>query len=327
VHLTTSPVDWYTARAGGIVAYVLLTAVVVLGLTMAGRKRMKVWPRFAVEDVHRFGGLLVGTFVGIHVVAIAIDSFLPFSIGSIVVPFVSRYRPLWVALGIVAAELLLALAVANHYRSRLVSYRFWRRTHYLNFGVWTAATLHGLGSGTDRSTWWLLTIMTLSVAAVSGATALRILRFRPPARPRLAYTPFAAAALGAAVVIALGLGPLRFHPKLWNAPRFRDALTGQIVQNFGPTRGVLSLAGNGDGTQHVLVRADLLISPQKILATSFQMEYLPSGLRCVGQVTSTQNLSFNARCRMPSGEPRFVTASWQPSQSTQLVGGILDVRA
>lgn len=327
MHLTTSPVDWYAARAGGIAAYVLLSAVVVLGLTMSGRKRLKIWPRFAVEDVHRFGGLLVGTFVGIHVLAIAIDSFLPFSIGSMVVPFVSRYRPFWVALGIVAAELLLALAVANHYRNRLISHSFWRRTHYLNFVVWTAATLHGLGSGTDRSTWWLLTITTVSVAAVCGATTLRILRFRPPPRPRLTYAPFAAAALGAVVVIALGLGPLRFHPKTWNAPSFRDALTGQIVQNFGPTRGILSLAGNGDGAQHVLVRADLLISPQKILATSFQMEYLPSGLRCIGRVISTQNLSFNARCRMPSGERRLVTASWQPSQSTELLGGVLAVRA
>jgi sulfoxide reductase heme-binding subunit YedZ len=321
VHLTTNPIDWYAARAGGVVAYVLLTAVVVLGLTMAGKKKLRVWPRFAVEDVHRFGGLLVGTFVSIHVLAIAIDAFLPFSLQSIIVPFISVYRPIWVGLGIVAAELLLALAVANHYRNKLVSYKFWRRTHYLNFVVWTAVTLHLLGSGTDRSTWWLLGITTVAVAAVAGATALRVTKFRP------SYAPLVAGGVGAVVVLALGLGPLRFHARPWNASTFHDSLNGQIVQNFGPTRGVLSLAASGTGGQNVLVRADLLITPRKILSTSFQMEYLPSGLVCKGKVTATHGMSFNARCRTSKGDRRVVTASWQPGETSQLQGGVLDVRA
>src|SRR5438034_8370845 len=119
MHLTSSPIDWYAARAGGIAAYLLLSAVVALGATMARRSKPEGWPRFALEDVHRFGGLLVGTFVTIHVVAIAIDSYLPFTLAQVVVPFTDRYRPLWVGLGIVAAELLLALAVTNRYRQRL----------------------------------------------------------------------------------------------------------------------------------------------------------------------------------------------------------------
>src|SRR5205085_1060045 len=112
--------------------YVLLSAVVVLGLSMAGRVGLTRWPRFAIEEVHRAGGLLVGAFVVVHVATVAIDSFLPFSVVELVVPGVSSYRPLWVALGIVAAELLLALAFTNHYRTRLVSYERWRKIHYLN---------------------------------------------------------------------------------------------------------------------------------------------------------------------------------------------------
>src|SRR5439155_14684712 len=119
VHLTSSPVDWYAARAAGVVAYVLLTAVVLIGIAMAGKVRMRRWPRFAIEDVHRFGGLLIGTFVGLHVLTVAIDSFTRFSIAQLLVPFAASYRPLWTALGIVAAELLVALAVTNRYRSRL----------------------------------------------------------------------------------------------------------------------------------------------------------------------------------------------------------------
>ena len=80
MHLTSSPVDWYAARAGGIVAYVLLSVNVALGLAMTGKKSMKHWPRFALEDVHRFTGLLTGTFVVVHIVAVAIDAYLPFSL-------------------------------------------------------------------------------------------------------------------------------------------------------------------------------------------------------------------------------------------------------
>ena len=128
MHLTSSPVDWYAARAAGIVAYLMLTAVVTLGIAMAGRapgRRWQRWPMFAVEDVHRVGGLLVGSFIALHVVTIAIDSFLPFSLGQLAIPLTAGYRPIWTALGIVAAELLLALAVTNHYRRRIPR-RLWR---------------------------------------------------------------------------------------------------------------------------------------------------------------------------------------------------------
>ena len=322
MHLTTSSVDWYAARAAGVVAYVVLTLVVVLGLTLAGRKKLKIWPRFAVEDVHRFGGLLLGSFLAIHVVAIAIDAYLPFSLASLIVPLVSTYRPFWVALGIVAAELLLALAIANHYRRRL-SYRFWRRAHYLNFVVWIAATVHGLATGTDRSSWWFLAITAAGVALVSGSIVLRILRFRPA--PSLRYAPIAAAAGSAVLVLALGLGAFRAHARTWNAASFSETLQGQVQQNLGTDRGLISLAGNGSGSQPVLVRADLLIGTEGLLSTVFQMEYLPSGLSCRGHVTDVQNAGFSATCQTASGLRRSVKASWELGDSTAIDGGTISV--
>ena len=146
MHLTTSPLDWYAARAAGIAAYLILTVVVTLGMTMAGRRPLKRWPRFALEDVHRFGGLLAGSFVAIHVVTIALDAYLPFSLSAILVPFVARYRTLYTALGVVAAELLLALAITNRYRDRL-PYTFWRRAHYLNLAVGRRPRSTGSGAG------------------------------------------------------------------------------------------------------------------------------------------------------------------------------------
>ena len=60
-------VAWYVARTGGILGFALLTASAVLGVTLAGRPRLARWPRFAVEDVHRFAGMLAGVFIWLHV--------------------------------------------------------------------------------------------------------------------------------------------------------------------------------------------------------------------------------------------------------------------
>ena len=323
MHLTSNPVDWYAARAAGITAYLLLSGVVLLGLTMAARKTFARWPRFTVEDIHRFGGLLVGTFVGIHVVTVAVDSWLPFSVQSLVVPFISAYRPLWVGLGIAAAELLIALAVTNHYRRRL-PYTFWRRAHYANFAVWGAATVHGIGSGTDRSAPWALAMYATSVAAVSAAIVWRA------ARNRLGSWTAPAAGLAALaatlLVVGLGTGPLRFTPRPWNAVSFSERLTGHVSQLNGVSRGIVSMAGAGKGRQNVLVRADLLIAPNKLLKTSFQMEYLPSGELCTGTVTTVHPTGFAAVCRLRTGERRTINAEWQAGDSAELSGGTITAK-
>ena len=326
MHLTSSPVDWYAARAGGVVAYVLLTSVVLLGLSMSSRQRLERWPRFALQDVHRFAGLLAGTFIVLHVGTIAIDSYLPFSIPALVVPFTSSYRPLWVGLGIVAAELLLALAITNRMRLRhRMAYDPWRRAHYLNFAVWGAATLHGLGSGTDRSAPWLLAIDLVAVTAVLTMTTWRVLRHRPTTPAFAPAIPAAVGATGALLLLALSLGPLHAHRRPWNSARFTDTLNGQIARQNGNTRGIVSLAGTGSGEQRVLVRADLLIAPDRLLSTEFQLEYLPSGTTCRGSVTriDSDGLGFRARCRMPDGRARAITARWLDGEGTTLQGGTL----
>ena len=169
---------WYVARAGGMLSFVLLTASVVLGLLLSNKASLKRWPRFALEDVHRFVGLLAGGFILIHVGALLVDSYLPFSLANVLVPGTAPYRPLAVAAGVISAELLAALALANRYRKSL-SYRFWRRTHYLNFAVWILAFVHGLTAGTDTGSGWALAMYLVAASLVAGLTAGRIVAPEP----------------------------------------------------------------------------------------------------------------------------------------------------
>jgi hypothetical protein len=130
-------------------------------------------PRFAVEDVHRFLTILTGVFLGIHVGALLLDTYTPFSLTQVLVPFASDYRPLATAVGVVALELLLAVALTNAVRGR-IPYPLWRRAHYLTFGVWGAATLHGILAGSDRVEPWFVFMYTAAVASVAFAAAARL---------------------------------------------------------------------------------------------------------------------------------------------------------
>jgi sulfoxide reductase heme-binding subunit YedZ len=170
---------WYIARAGGIVAYALLTASVIVGLLLSGRSPSKRWPKFALEDVHRFLGILAGIFIVVHAFGLLIDNYLPFSITDLVVPGAASYRSFWTALGVVSAELLGALAITNHYRRR-IPHALWRKAHRLNFAVWVLALFHGIFAGTDTGSAWAITLYGLSAATVAGLTYVRIDRALAP---------------------------------------------------------------------------------------------------------------------------------------------------
>jgi sulfoxide reductase heme-binding subunit YedZ len=324
VHLTSNPIAWYAARGAGVSAYVLLSAVIVVGLLLAGRATILPRPRIAVVDLHRFGGMLISLFIVIHVAAIGIDSYLPFSVSDLLVPFVSKVRPLWMGLGIVAAELLLALGVTNALvRRKKVPYRIWRMLHYGNWGVWVLATVHSVGVGTDRSTPWLMATTAACAASVAAAAAWRTMR-RSASWHGLAG---GAAVVCAALTTGATLGPLAVVTRAWDGATFNDQLTGTIQNQSGGSRGLISLAGDGTGDQRVFVRVDLLLTPSGTKSTSLQVEYLTSGNHCVGEVTSiaSDGFGFTGTCTLPGGQPerRTITGKWDGTNTgSELVGTI-----
>jgi methionine sulfoxide reductase heme-binding subunit len=202
--LVASTTAWYAARAGGMVAFALLTVGVLLGLALSGRARLKDWPRFALEDVHRFVGLLAGTFVAIHVGVLLFQSYVPFSLTDLVIPFAASWKPLPTAIGVIAMELMVALALTNRYRREL-PYVFWRRAHYANFAVWAFALVHGIASGTDTSTAWGAATYALAGGAVAGMTVWRVASRRALEPWALRLWPGTAALVTAELLVAVAL--------------------------------------------------------------------------------------------------------------------------
>ena len=166
--MTDTPALWYLSRGSGVVTLVLLTVTVVLGITTSARWATAHWPRFVVVGLHRNLSLLAVAFLGLHITTTVVDGYVPIRRLDVVVPFVSAYKPLWLGLGAIAFDLLAAVLVTSLLRSRL-SQPVWRAVHWLAYGCWPVAVVHGLGIGSDSRQAWLLLIDSLAVVAVVAA--------------------------------------------------------------------------------------------------------------------------------------------------------------
>jgi Ferric reductase like transmembrane component len=189
---------WFLTRGTGAVSLVLLTIVVALGIANVRRTRVGEMPRFVLELVHRNVALLAVSFVVVHIVTTLLDSFAPITLLDVVIPFRSAYRPLWLGFGTVAFDLLIAIVVTSLARRRL-GYGAWRATHWLAYASWPVALIHGLGTGTDAKTHWMLLMTAGCVAVVLTAVAFRVSEGWPT------HLATRLSAIGAAALLPLGL--------------------------------------------------------------------------------------------------------------------------
>lgn len=173
IAVTSSQAIWYLARGTGAVSLLLLTTVTVLGILNVVRWSPPATPRFVLQRIHRNVSLLAVVFIVIHIVTVVVDGFAPIRWIDTVVPFRSAYRPLWLGLGAVAFDLLIAVIVTSLLRGRL-GYRTWRAVHWMAYGLWAVAVFHGLGIGSDSKQLWMLALVVVSVGAVAVATIWRV---------------------------------------------------------------------------------------------------------------------------------------------------------
>ena len=180
-------VTWDVARAGGFTAYVLLTLAVAVGLMLSAQLQSPSrWPRLLNSELHNFLTLLSAIFVVIHVLAVWVDPFTHFGWNELFIPFASHYRPEWMALGIVALYLGIAIGISTWLRPR-ISYTWWRRLHVLTLGVYALATVHGIATGSDTQTWWGLGIYFVSIILVGALFCWRL--FAPSKRKHMPAQP------------------------------------------------------------------------------------------------------------------------------------------
>ncbi|MFF3890093.1 ferric reductase-like transmembrane domain-containing protein [Streptomyces sp. NPDC001914] len=205
--LTGSPL-WYASRSGGTLALVLLTGTVVLGIASGGRSAPGRTGKFEIGLMHRNLSLLTMVFLAVHVVTAVLDPFVHLGWAVTVVPFGASYRPLWLGLGTVAVDVLLAVLVTSAARLRL-GVRRWKAVHWLAYAAWPLALFHGIATGTDTRLPVQLWLYAVCLASVVAAVWWRLAK----AGPGRVFGRLVGAAVAAAVPLLLtaflATGPLQ----------------------------------------------------------------------------------------------------------------------
>jgi methionine sulfoxide reductase heme-binding subunit len=179
---------WYVARAGGLMAWVLVAVSVLWGLMLStkvlGRRVRPNW----ILDLHRFVGALAVVFTGVHVAGLVLDSYVSFGPTELLVPFASAWRPAAVAWGVVALYLLVAIELTSLARRRL-SKRVWHAVHLASFPLFAMGTVHALTAGSDTGTPWFRLVASAAAMAVVGLTVVRVRQATRPPAPRIPSLP------------------------------------------------------------------------------------------------------------------------------------------
>ena len=175
------PSLWYANRASGFILLALLTLATTAGILAGIAPGSVTWPRAATQALHRNVGLLSMIFLLVHIGTAVADEFVDIRWWHSVVPFAGPYERVWLGLGVVAFDLLLAVVLTSLARRRM-GHRVWRGVHLLAYAAWLLGALHGLGIGTDAQTRWGLAITAASALVVAAAVGARLVSLRsgPP---------------------------------------------------------------------------------------------------------------------------------------------------
>ena len=172
--MTHDPTFWILARVSGLTAYILLTLSALTGIVVKSRPFGSRVRQPAAIDTHRTLAALGLGALAIHMTALALDKTVRMPVRALFIPGLSPYRPYWVAVGVLTAELMVVVYASFSVRRR-IGFKNWRRLHWVTFALFAGGTAHGLLSGSDSRRAWALAIYMGAIASVAAATTWRAL--------------------------------------------------------------------------------------------------------------------------------------------------------
>jgi predicted ferric reductase len=141
---------WYLTRAAGLMAYFLLWLSTIWGLAVVSKIFDRLLHRSFTFNFHEFLSLLSIGFLGLHVLVLTADQYLPYSMAQILVPFLSPYRPLWVGLGVIAFYFILLVTITFYLKNK-IGIRTFKAIHVLSLLGYLGAVVHAFFSGTEST--------------------------------------------------------------------------------------------------------------------------------------------------------------------------------
>ncbi len=183
---TANPFFWYVTRAAALSSYIVLTLVVLLGISRSLVRISGSRASWVLDEIHQFLALLVAALVGLHLLSLFLDPLIPFTLLNFALPVAEPYRAFAVDLGVLSLYGL-AIVLLSSWLRRYMKYASWRALHYTSFAVFLLVTLHGVLAGSDSGQPWMILVYLGASAAVVLMTLIRILWLPAnapyPARP------------------------------------------------------------------------------------------------------------------------------------------------
>jgi predicted ferric reductase len=159
---------WLAARATGITILVLLTVMVVLGLALSHPDQAQWKQAKRIYPWHETLWVFVIAFLAVHVAAIVLDPFANVSVLGALVPGLSKYRSVPVALGSMGLYATLITGATARW-TRMLPPGLWLRLHRFAAVALALGWLHGVLTGTDTGAlallYWAIAIVTVGAAA------------------------------------------------------------------------------------------------------------------------------------------------------------------
>lgn len=306
---------WYLTRSSGLVLLAVLTATVALGIVNRSGWTPRGWPRFVMAGLHRNLALLGVALSAIHVVTAELDPFAPIGWLAVVVPFLSPYRPLWLGLGTLSLDVVLAVIATSLLRSHL-SPRVWRVVHWLAYVAWPVALLHTLGTGTDTRLGWVLVFELLCLSVVVMSALYRVWRLSTASAH--VRSGAAVVAVGATLAFAgfAALGPLRPG---W--ARTAGTPTSLLASGHSPTISSGGSPGSGRALANFEATFAGTATPQNSGTTTLVQitGTVSGGAGGTLRVTLTGEQSPEGGLNLSAGQANYRTATTRQSYDGQLV--------
>lgn len=190
--MKSDPTIWLIARASGLVAYVLLTTSVLAGIILKSRPFGRRLRGITAMEIHRTLSFLGLAAIGLHGTALVLDQAVHIKVTDLLIPGLAPYRPLWTGMGVVAAELMIALIVSFPLR-KVFGFKAWRKLHWVSYGTFVLAAAHGIKAGTDTGRAWTDALYIGTLGLVAGAITWRAMTSGSASKP--APAPAAAQSL------------------------------------------------------------------------------------------------------------------------------------
>jgi len=174
--MTSSGLDtalWSFGRGAGLAALGLFTLSLVLGIIGRSGRSLPLIGRVGVSDLHRTAALTGTSLVAIHVGSLLIDPYAQLKAVDLLLPFLAAYRPFWLGIGTLAADLLVVLTLVSVLRTR-IGPRGFRSVHWASYVLWPLALVHALGTGSDATSPWFRAFAVACVLVVVGAVWWRL---------------------------------------------------------------------------------------------------------------------------------------------------------